>query len=53
MLAARYAKGPQHIICSLLETGAQVNMVGCEQKTALHYAAARGINVQVGHDQLL
>ena len=47
MLAARYAKNPQHIICSLLEAGAQVNIIGCEHRTALHYAAARVINLQV------
>ena len=47
MLSARYAKNPQHVICRLLEAGAQVNVVGCEQRTALHYAAARGLNVQV------
>jgi hypothetical protein len=46
MLAARYAKSPQHVMGRLLEAGAQVGVVGCEQRTALHYAAARGLNVQ-------
>ena len=47
ILFFRYAKDTEHIISMLLHAGADVNKVGCEQRTALHYAAARGIDVQV------
>ena len=47
MLAAKYANEPDVVIEMLLRAGASVNLIGCERRTVLHYAASRGSAIAV------
>lgn len=45
MLCVKHAKSPEPVVKILIENGAEVNMVGCEKRTVMHYAASRGLAV--------
>ena len=47
MLAAKHAHQFQQVMRLLINAGSDVNIRGGEQRTVLHYAAGRGINVQL------
>lgn len=47
MLAAMHAHTTRTVLRTLISAGSDVNAVGPERKTALHFAAARGIDIVV------
>ena len=46
MLAAKHAQQPGPIIRMLVASGSDVNILGSEQRTVLHIAATRGLDIE-------